>query len=59
MQEKPIHNKYNGIKYKNKILIVIDQHIKIYKNTKHNKTIDTKVYALGGLNEIGKNYVLC
>ena len=28
---------------------------KNYKNTKHNKTIDTKVYALGGLNEIGKN----
>ena len=30
MQEKPIHNKYNGNKNtKIKILIVIDQHIKL------------------------------
>ena len=56
MQEKPIHNKYNGNKNtKNKNFNRHRSTHKNYKNTKHNKTIDTKVYALGGLNEIGKN----
>ena len=56
MQEKPIHNKYNGNKNtKNKNFNRYRSTHKNYKNTKHNKTIDTKVYALGGLNEIGKN----
>ena len=56
MQEKPIHNKYNGTKNtKNKNINRHRSTHKNYKNTKHNKTIDTKVYALGGLNEIGKN----
>lgn len=55
MQEKPIHNKYNGNKNtKNKNFNRHRSTHKNYKNTKHNKTIDTKVYALGGLNEIGK-----
>ena len=54
MQEKPIHNKYNGNKNtKNKNFNRHRSTHKNYKNTKHNKTIDTKVYALGGLNEIG------
>ena len=53
MQEKPIHNKYNGNKNtKNKNFNRHRSTHKNYKNTKHNKTIDTKVYALGGLNEI-------
>ena len=56
MQEKPIHNKYNGNKNtKNKNFNRHRSTHKNYKNTKHNKAIDTKVYALGGLNEIGKN----
>lgn len=57
MQEKPIHNnKYNGNKHnKNKNFNRHRSTHKNYKNTKHNKTMDTKVYALGGLNEIGKN----
>ena len=51
MQEKPIHNKYNGNKNtKNKNFNRHRSTHKNYKNTKHNKTIDTKVYALGGLN---------
>ena len=55
MQEKPIHNKYNGNKNtKNKNFNRHRSTHKNYKNTKHNKTIDTKVYALGGLNEIGE-----
>ena len=47
MREKPKHNKINGKKRYN--------HHKNNSSTKKQNTIDTKVFALGGLNEIGKN----
>lgn len=47
MREKPKHNKTNGKKRYN--------HHKNNSSSKKQNTIDTKVFALGGLNEIGKN----
>lgn len=47
MQEKPNYNKTNGHKK--------SSHRKKNHQTKKKNVIETKVFALGGLNEIGKN----
>ncbi|MGN1182484.1 MAG: ribonuclease J1 [Faecalibacillus sp.] len=49
MQEKPKYNKSHGNRYNKN-----NQH-KNYYSSKKSNVIETKVFALGGLNEIGKN----
>ena len=54
MQEKPNYNKTRGNKT-NKYHQRKNTTHKPHKPVKHNRSQDTRVYALGGLNEIGKN----
>lgn len=54
MQEKPNYNKTRGNKT-NKYHQRKNTTHKPHKPVKHNRSQDTRVYVLGGLNEIGKN----